>query len=138
VRLVERGDDTVVPEVPSTIARSIAIGNPADGPFAGRAIRETGGWAAAVTDAELVEGIRLLAETTGIFAETAGGVTVAAAAALAREGRLGPADELVVCITGNGLKTTDAVRGALAEAPVVAPKVREVAALVAARQAGGG
>jgi threonine synthase len=138
VRLVERGDDTIVPEVPSTIARSIAIGNPADGRFAGRAIRETGGWAAAVSDAELVEGIRLLAETTGIFGETAGGVTVAATVALAREGRLGPADEVVVCITGNGLKTTDAVRGALREAPVVAPKVREVAALVAARQAGGG
>src|SRR5205823_14291407 len=73
VRLVERGDETIVPEIPHTIARSIAIGNPADGLFAARAMRETGGWAAAVSDNALVAGIRLLAETSGIFTETAGG-----------------------------------------------------------------
>jgi threonine synthase len=83
-----------------------------------------------VTDAELVAGIRLLAETTGVFTETAGGVTVAAARRLAEAGRLRPSDELVLCITGNGLKTVEAVTPALAEAPVVAPKLREVAALV--------
>ena len=88
VRLVERGDDTIIPEIPDTIARSIAIGNPADGPFASRAIRGSGGWAASVSDAALVAGIRLLAETTGIFTETAGGVTVAAALKLAAGGRL--------------------------------------------------
>src|SRR2546425_1139645 len=88
VRLVERGGDTLQPEVPQTICRSLAIGNPADGAFAARAMLETGGWAAAVSDPELVEGIRFLAEDTGVFAETAGGVTAAGAPALARAGRL--------------------------------------------------
>lgn len=132
VRLVERGSGQVVPEIPKTIARSIAIGNPADASFAAHAIRSTGGWATAVSDAELVTGIRLLAETTGIFTETAGGVTIAAAVALAATQSLRKDDELVICITGNGLKTVEAVRDALPPAPVVNPKVREVAALVAA------
>ena len=131
VRLVERGEGGIVPEVPATIARSIAIGNPADGMFAAAAIRESGGWAQAVSDEELVQGIRVLAETTGIFAETAGGVTVAAALVLAARGHLTGEDEVVLCITGNGLKTTEAVRDALVEAPVIAPRVKEVAALVA-------
>jgi len=129
VRLVERGGGRLVPEVPSTIARSLAIGNPADGLTAARAITETGGWAAAVSDPEIVDGIRLLAETTGIFAETAGGVTTAAAVQLAREGRLRPDDELVLCITGNGLKTLDPLADSLPEAPVITPHLRAVAAL---------
>ncbi|MGH7701293.1 MAG: threonine synthase, partial [Gemmatimonadales bacterium] len=130
VRLVERGGTDLVPEVPHTIARSIAIGNPADGRYAARAIHESGGWAAAVTDAELVAAIRVLAETTGVFTETAGGVTVAAALALARARRLRPDDEVVLCITGNGLKTVEALEGALDAAPVVAPRLRDVTALV--------
>jgi len=129
-RLVERGDDDLIPEIPSTIARSIAIGNPADGRFAARAIRESGGWAAHVSDDDVVRGIRALAEDVGIFAETAGGTTVAAALALAAAGRLAPDDELVLCITGHGLKTVEAVAGVLAESPVIAPRLREVAALV--------
>jgi threonine synthase len=129
VRLVESGGEQVQPVIPNTIARSIAIGNPADGRFAAQAIRGTGGWAASVTDEELVAGIRLLAETTGIFTETAGGATVAGAAALAREGRLGPEDEVVLCITGNGLKTVEALQGVLPEAPVIAPRIRELEAL---------
>jgi threonine synthase len=116
--------------VPKTIARSIAIGNPADGLFAKRAILESGGWAAAVSDAELVAGIRVLAEEAGIFTETAGGVTVAAALALAAQGRFAPDDEVVLCITGNGLKTVDAVAPALAAAPVIAPRLSEVRTLV--------
>ncbi|HYD53975.1 MAG TPA: threonine synthase [Gemmatimonadaceae bacterium] len=136
VRMVERGDERVVPEVPHTIARSIAIGNPADGLFAARAMRETSGWAQAVSDEALVAGIRLLAETTGIFTETAGGVTVAAAQALAERGLLSADDEVVLCITGNGLKTTDAVASALPESPVVDAKVREVAELVKSRLTG--
>jgi len=130
VRLVERGGDAIEPEVPNTICRSLAIGNPADGAFAARAMRETGGWAAAVTDPELVEGIRSLAEDTGVFAETAGGVTAAGALALARAGRLQPQDEVVLCITGHGLKTLEAVQGAIAAAPVIAPRLREVTTLV--------
>jgi threonine synthase len=130
VNLVESGGERVEPVVPDTIARSIAIGNPADGRFAAAAIRQSGGWAAKVSDAELVEGIGLLARETGVFTETAGGTTVAAALALARAGRLGPEDEVVLCITGNGLKTVEAIQGALPDAPVVAPRLREVAALV--------
>jgi threonine synthase len=129
VRLVESGGEHVEPVVPNTIARSIAIGNPADGRFAAQAIRGTGGWVAGVTDEDLVGGIRLLAETTGIFTETAGGATVAGAAALAREGRLGPEDEVVLCITGNGLKTVEALQGVLPEAPVIAARIRELEAL---------
>ena len=132
VRLVERGGVRLEPEIPSTIARSLAIGNPADGLTAARAITQTGGWGAAVTDAELVAGIRLLAETTGIFAETAGGVTTAAALKLAQAGRLRREDEVVLCITGNGLKTVEAVADVLPPAPVIAPKLSAVAALVEA------
>jgi threonine synthase len=84
-----------------------------------------------VSDEQLIAGIRLLAETTGIFTETAGGVTIAAAMALARSGHLKPDDEVVVCITGNGLKTPDAVSDVVHRIPVVDAKVRIVAELVA-------
>ena len=130
VRLVERGAGRIEPEIPSTIARSLAIGNPADGLTAARAITETHGWGSAVTDVELVAGIRLLAETTGIFAETAGGVTTAAALRLAQSGHLKADDEVVLCITGNGLKTVDAVADALPPSPIIAPKLSAVASLV--------
>jgi threonine synthase len=129
VHLVETGGEHIAPVVPHTIARSIAIGNPADGRFAAAAIRGTGGWAAGVSEAALVDGIKLLAETTGVFTETAGGVTVAAALALAQGGRLCPADEVVLCITGNGLKTVEALVGALPDAPIIAPRIRELEAL---------
>src|SRR5205809_287618 len=111
-------------------SKPVAYGSPADGVFAGRAMRGTGGWAAAVSDPELVQGIRFLAEDTGVFAETAGGVTAAGALALARAGRLEPRDEVVLCITGHGLKTLEAVQGAVPEAPVIAPRLREVTTLV--------
>ena len=104
---MESGGETLVPQIPNTIAKSIAIGNPADGVFAARAMRGTGGWSAAVSDDSIVAAIRLLAETTGIFTETAGGATVAAALALAEQGRFGRDDEVVLCITGNGLKTLE-------------------------------
>jgi threonine synthase len=130
VNLVQDGASEITPVIPKTIARSIAIGNPADGLFAGKAMRTSGGWARAVNDVDLVAGIRLLAETTGIFTETAGGVTVAGAMALVRDGKLTADDELVLCITGNGLKTIEAVKDELAEAPVIQAKVKEVAALV--------
>lgn len=131
VRLTDRGDDTLVPEIPRTIARSLAIGNPADGLFASRILRQSGGGGQAVGDRELVAAIRLLAETTGVFAETAGGVTLAAATKLAERGSLRADDEVVVCLTGHGLKTVEAVQDTLRDAPVIAPKIREVAALVA-------
>ena len=129
VHLVEGGGTHIAPVVPRTIARSIAIGNPADGRFAAAAIRATGGWAAGVSEAALVDGMKLLAETTGVFTETAGGVTVAAALALAQGGKLRPEDEVVLCITGNGLKTVEALHGALPDAPIIAPRIRELEAL---------
>jgi len=130
VKLAARGDDVLVPEVPHTIARSLAIGNPADGVSASRIMRASGGAGQAVSDEALVAAIRLLAETSGIFAETAGGVTLAAALELARNGHFRPDDEVVVCITGNGLKTVEAVQDAVVDVPVIDPKIREVAALV--------
>jgi threonine synthase len=109
------GHDVVAPVRPDTIAKSLAIGNPADGPYVLDVTRRTGGAVEDVTDAEVVEGIRLLARTEGIFAETAGGVTVATLRKLLASGRLDPEAETVVFNTGDGLKTLDAV------APVVGP-----------------
>jgi threonine synthase len=103
------GSDTIRPVKPDTIAKSLAIGNPADGYFALDAVRQTEGGLAAVSDGEVVEGIRLLARTEGIFAETAGGVTVASLKRLAEEGVVTADERVVVYITGLGLKTLDAV-----------------------------
>ena len=103
------GSDTIRPVKPDTIAKSLAIGNPADGYFALDAVRQTEGGLAAVSDGEVVEGIRLLARTEGIFAETAGGVTVASLKRLAEEGVVGADERVVLYITGLGLKTLDAV-----------------------------
>ncbi|MGH7560930.1 MAG: threonine synthase [Gemmatimonadales bacterium] len=125
VDLVWRGGGPLRPVTPRTIARSLAIGSPADGAAAARTIRASGGWAAAVSDEALAEGIALLARTTGVFTETAGGVTVAAALALSGAGRLGPEDEVVLCITGNGLKTPDAVPKRLLDMPVIAPRLSD-------------
>lgn len=130
VEALHRGDGRIRPTIPRTLAKSLAIGSPADGAQAVRALRESGGWAAAVDDLALVGGIQLLARTTGIFTETAGGVTVAAALALARQGHLKLTDEVVLCITGHGLKTVEAVRSGLEEAPLIAPRLQEVEALI--------
>jgi threonine synthase len=107
----------VQPVRPDTIAKSLAIGSPADGPYALDVARRTGGAIADVSDEEIVEGIQLLAATEGIFGETAGGVTVATLRKLLAEGRLDPEAETVLLNTGDGLKTLDAV------APVAAPSV---------------
>ena len=104
------GHEVCRPVRPDTIAKSLAIGNPADGPYALDLARSTGGSVESVNDDEIRAGIRLLAETTGIFTETAGGVTTATLAKLAESGQLGPDDRVVVYITGEGLKTLDAVR----------------------------
>jgi threonine synthase len=106
----EAGWEVCKPQRPQTIAKSLAIGNPADGPYALELARSTGGAVTAVTDDEIRYGIRLLAETTGIFTETAGGVTTATLAKLAESGAIGTDERVVVVITGEGLKTLDAVR----------------------------
>jgi threonine synthase len=107
----EEGTDVCRPVKPDTIAKSLAIGNPADGPYAVELARRTGGGVDSVTDDEIRAGIRLLAETNGVFTETAGGVTTATLAKLAERGDIGPDERVVIFITGEGLKTLDAVRG---------------------------
>ena len=104
------GHDIVRPVKPNTIAKSLAIGNPADGPYAIELARRTGGSIDSVDDDEIRAGIRLLAETTGIFTETAGGVTIATLAKLAERGDIGRDERVVAMVTGDGLKTIDAVR----------------------------
>jgi threonine synthase len=108
---------------PNTIAKSLAIGDPADGYFAAKLIRETGGWAEDVTDDEIREGMALLGHSEGIFAETAGGVTVAVAKKLIEQGRIPRDEEIVLAITGNGLKTQDAIAGELEEPAVIKPSL---------------
>jgi len=120
---VKQGWDYIEPQRPNTIARSLAIGNPADGPAAAKMIRETGGWAEDVSDVELVAGIQELAEDEGIFTETAGGVTTAVTARLYSQGRITRDQLTVSCITGNGLKTTDALEGCFATERAVKPKL---------------
>jgi threonine synthase len=122
---VKNGSAEIEPQKPSTIARSLAIGNPADGHYAIKAITKSGGWSEDVSDAEVVDSIQLLAETEGVFTETAGGVTVGCTRKLVRDGRISPDETTVVCITGNGLKTTDALNGAYEADDAIAPKLAE-------------
>lgn len=118
------GSDTVVPVKPTGIAKSLNIGNPADGPYALDAVRGTGGAMAAVTDDEIRDGIRLLARTTGVFAETAGGVTVAVLKKLVGTGQLDPSVETVVYNTGDGLKTIDAISEGAHPTAVIPPTLK--------------
>ncbi|HMD99265.1 MAG TPA: threonine synthase [Terriglobia bacterium] len=115
----------ITPQKPHTIAKSLAIGNPADGIYAVRGILESGGAGEDVTDEEIVEGIRLLAETEGIFTETAGGVTVAVARKLIGQGRIDPRESIVLAITGNGLKTLSALDGKFEESVAIRPKLAD-------------
>ena len=120
---VKAGRTEIEPQKPSTIARSLAIGNPADGFYAARTIAGSGGWAEDSTDAEIVDGISLLAESEGIFTETAGGVTVSAARKLYAQCRIAPEETTVLCITGNGLKTTDALAGRFEASEPITPRL---------------
>lgn len=115
--------DFVKPVKPNTIAKSIAIGNPADGVYALEIARKTGGDIESVNDAEIVEGIKLLAETEGIFTETAGGTTVAVLKKLVEAGKIDPEETTVVYITGNGLKTQEAVQNYIGEPLTIEPKL---------------
>jgi threonine synthase len=115
---------------PNTIAKSLAIGDPADGYFAAAVMRESGGWGEDAGDEEISQAMALLARTEGIFAETAGGVTVAVARKLIEQGRIPRDEEIVLCITGNGLKTQEAVAGQLEEPVVIRPSLAEFEPLV--------
>ena len=124
------GLDFFKPVKPNTIAKSLAIGTPADGFYALKAMKETGSHGDDVTDDEVREGIRLLAECEGIFAETAGGVTVGVAKKLIASGKIPANDSAVLCITGNGLKTLDAVVGHVGHTREIKPSLREFEALL--------
>jgi threonine synthase len=122
---IKAGNSEIEPQKPSTVARSLAIGNPADGHYAIKTISQSAGWAEDVSDPELVESIQLLAETEGVFTETAGGVTVGTADKLYRQGRIHPSETTVLCITGNGLKTTDVLSGKYEGEEPIPPKIAE-------------
>jgi threonine synthase len=117
------GRDFITPVKPDTIAKSIAIGNPADGPYAIDIARQTGGSITAVSDAEIVDGIKLLAETEGIFTETAGGTTIAVLRRQVEQGLIDPEATTVAYITGNGLKTTEAVASCIGEPLTIEPRL---------------
>jgi threonine synthase len=117
------GSDTIRPVKPATIAKSLAIGNPADGYFALDAVRHTGGAMAAVSEEEIVEGIQLLARTEGIFAETAGGVTIATLKRLAEEGVVSPDECVVAYVTGHGLKTLEALNDRVGPTATIVPTI---------------
>src|SRR5271154_6686778 len=134
---VKTGADHIEPQRPSTIARSLAIGNPADGVFAARCIRESGGWAKDVSDIEIVSAIQELAETEGVFTETAGGVTTAVTARLYAHGRIRPDELTVACITGNGLKTTDALAGKYEVERAIRPRMADFEGFVAQHEVRG-
>lgn len=120
---IKEGEDFFRPVRPNTIAKSIAIGNPADGIYGIRVVKETGGWGEDVTDEELVDGMKLLAETEGVFTETAGGVVVAVARKLVKQGRIDSDDLTVLSITGHGLKTQEAVIGKIGTPLVIEPRL---------------
>jgi threonine synthase len=132
---VKNNTDVIEPQRPNTIARSLAIGNPADGPYASRAIRASGGWAEDVSDVEIVSAIQELAETEGVFTETAGGVTTAVTARLYAHGRIHRDELTVACITGNGLKTTDCLQGAYEQTEAIRPRLADFENFVEERNA---
>ena len=132
---VKQYSTEIEPQRPKTIARSLAIGNPADGHYAIKTITKSGGWSEDVADHEVVSGIQLLAESEGIFTETAGGVTVGTARKLIQQDRILPDETTVLCITGNGLKTTDVLAEKYQAETPIAPKLAEFEAYLAAKAA---
>jgi threonine synthase len=130
VKAIQDGEELFHPQKPDTIAKSIAIGNPADGYYVIKVCQNTGGYGESATDAEIIDAIKLLARTEGIFTEPAGGTTLACAIKLIQSGRI-PSDESVcVCITGNGLKTTEVMQGQFAHATAIPAKLADFDQLV--------
>jgi threonine synthase len=125
VTAIHKGIDIIEPQKPNTIAKSIAIGNPADGYYVYQAVKESGGWGESATDPEIVAAIKLLARTEGIWTEPAGGTTLAAAIKLIEQGRIPRDESIVISITGNGLKTLEVVQNELQPPRVIDPKLSE-------------
>jgi threonine synthase len=130
VKAIEDGSDLFKPQKPNTIAKSIAIGNPADGYYVVKVIHQSGGYGASASDAEIVDAIKLLARTQGIFTEPAGGTTLACAIKLIESGRIPRDESICVCITGNGLKTVEVMAGQFANTPVINARMAEFEQLV--------
>ncbi|HEV3346724.1 MAG TPA: threonine synthase [Methylomirabilota bacterium] len=124
VTMIKKDTDVLEPVRPQTIAKSLAIGNPADGYYAYRAAKDSGGYGEHATDEEIIDGMRLLARTEGIFAETAGGVTVAATRKLIEAGRIPRDEPIVMCVTGNGLKTPDVLHDRLRSDVTIQPSLQ--------------
>ncbi|HXZ88833.1 MAG TPA: threonine synthase [Candidatus Binataceae bacterium] len=129
IQALHKGTDLITPVKPDTIAKSIAIGNPADGFYVLRAVRESGGWGEAASDPEIIDAIKLLARTEGIFAEPAGGTTLAVTLKLIAQKRIQPDESVVVSITGNGYKTIEAVASAIARPFIIEARLKEFDAL---------
>jgi threonine synthase len=123
VTMIKKDTDVLTPVRPQTIAKSLAIGNPADGYYAYRAAKDSGGYGEHASDEEIIEGMRLLARTEGIFAETAGGVTVAATRKLIESGRIPRDEPIVMCVTGSGLKTPDVLYDRLSSDVTIRPSL---------------
>lgn len=130
----KEGIDWIKPQKPKTIAKSLAIGNPADGYYALQTIRESGGWAEDVTDGEVIEGMKLLAETEGIFTETAGGVTVGVTKKLIEQGRIPRDESILISITGNGLKTQEAIQDRVGRPLLIEARLSEFKKIFEAQQ----
>lgn len=122
---IEEGEEIFRPQKPNTIAKSIAIGNPADGYYVIKDILNSGGWAASATDSEIISAIKLLARTQGIFTEPAGGTTLACAIKLIESGKIPKDESICICITGNGLKTLEVMQGQFEAPPVINAKLKE-------------
>jgi len=125
VQAIEQGTGLFKPQKPKTIAKSIAIGNPADGYYVIQIVNESGGWGASASDQEILDAVKLLAQTEGIFTEPAGGTTLACAIKLINSGRIPRDESICVCITGNGLKTVEVMQGQFETPPVIAAKINE-------------
>src|SRR5207302_4792557 len=131
VTAIQKGTDIIEPQKPNTIAKSIAIGNPADGYYVYNAVKDSGGWGESATDREIVDAIKLLAKCEGIWTEPAGGTTLAATIKLLDSGRIPRDESIVVSITGNGLKTQEVVVNELTQPRVIEAKLNEFDALLA-------
>jgi len=125
VKAIHKGVDIIEPQKPNTIAKSIAIGNPADGYYVWHAVKDSGGWGESATDREIIDAIKLLARTEGIWTEPAGGTTLAVTMKLLQQGRIPRDESIVVSITGNGLKTLETVQNDLTPPAVIEAKLSE-------------